>query len=304
MHYEKTKNKIYQCYCILLVIILCFFMGAHSTEAHLKAEDHNRELEAVLFGRRSISGIKDDVKLIEYASALCIDQYGGKGEAKFQELQNNWILGLPLMFSSIDYETDLIDKRTRIGPNTHRKFTHQGWDRDHEDDSVNKFLSNRENILRATINKVFDFGVTSTPLGYDERCESLCALIYYVHILGDYEEANKYSKLSLLIPLAGGKDTFTDKQGNKYKWTIISQLERYLPILFSDKHDDGNYTSMMEDISDLEKEADQLAGSPGSINTDEKFQEYHGYADRLLTEILEKYIPTLLRDEDFFSSIF
>ena len=87
-----------------------------------------------------------------------------------------------------------------------------------------------------------------------------------------------------------GKDDTYDTATN-IKWEILN-------------NDDGNYTSMMEDISDLEKEADQLAGSPGSINTDEKFQEYHGYADRLLTEILEKYIPTLLRDEDFFSSIF
>lgn len=58
--------------------------------AHPTAEEHDKELEAVLFERgysKHQEKIKDYVTAIEYASNLTIDQYGGSGKDKYRKLK-------------------------------------------------------------------------------------------------------------------------------------------------------------------------------------------------------------------------
>ena len=53
-------------------------------------------------------------------------------------------------------------------------------------------------------------------LAFDPKCDSFCAVVYYTHILGDYDEADNYKKLALLIPLAGHDGT-----DNSLVWLYI-----------------------------------------------------------------------------------
>ena len=127
--------------CILVMssLITCY--------AHPKAEEHDKELEAVLFERgysKYQEKIKDYVAAIESASSLAIDQYGGTGEDKYRQLKKWGMGGLSHTFDEIDYSEDLFGKGTKINPNTHRMFTHQGWDIDYGNPKVNKFWKTRK----------------------------------------------------------------------------------------------------------------------------------------------------------------
>ena len=81
---------------------------------------------------------------IESASSLAIDQYGGTGEDKYRQLKKWGMGGLSHTFDEIDYSEDLFGKGTKINPNTHRMFTHQGWDIDYGNPKVNKFWKTRK----------------------------------------------------------------------------------------------------------------------------------------------------------------
>ena len=54
---------------------------------------------------------------------------------------------------------------------------------------------------------------------------------HYVHILGDYDEANAYTKISRLPDLAG-RDSANDKDKD---YDMITSLESYIEILFVDQ---------------------------------------------------------------------
>lgn len=276
--------------------ITCF---AHPTQA-----EHYKELEQVLFvegySKNQSKEIKKAITNIEYAQYLCVDQFGGKGKKnQYKSLKKQFIAGFPMSFSSIDYDYAITAKgksSKQINANTHRRYTHQGWNREYNSKYADKFMGKRDQVLLSTVNSVFD-DFKSHPLigSYDKQCDALCALIYYVHILGDYDEADKYTKVALLIPLAGSSDD----------WDICFQLEKYLPNLFktSKKTQKQRYDDLMSGIKDIDERASDLYRSTGGVNTDEKFAEYHQCADDLMALLKEK-VPYLLKDEPFFKKVF
>ena len=283
----------------ILTIVTAFILVTSALitcYAHPTAGEHDKELEAVLFERgysKHQEKIKDYVTAIEYASNLTIDQYGGSGEDKYKELRRLKMGGLPLRFDTIDYCEDLFGQGKKINPNTHRLYTHQGWDRDHGNSKVNKFWKTRKKILLGTVNSIFDFGKFSAFTGYSDKCNSLAGIIYFVHILGDYDEANDRSKIVYLADLSGRKDGYD----------MIPALQQYIKTLFQDQKSSQDYKDLMKGLDDIGKKAGRIFRSTGGVNTDEEFQEYRQYALDLM-ELLQNHMPQLLKNEEFFKNVF
>ena len=278
----------------ILSVLLIFSVTPYY--AHPNANEHNKELESVLFERgysKHLSKRKEYITAIEEASYLTIDQYGGRGEDTYKSLKKKKMGGLPFKFDTIDYREDLFGNGTKINPNTHRLFTHQGWDIDYGNSKVNKFWKVRKNILLGTVNSVFDFGIFSSITGYSDKCNSIAGIIYYVHILGDYAEADKKDKIQQLAALAGRSD----------ECNMIPALREYFKNLFENQQSSQSYKDLMNGLDDIEDRAASIYRSTGSINTDEKFQEYHECASDLL-ELLQKHVPGLLKKEEFFKKVF
>lgn len=269
-------------------LIMCY--------AHPTAGEHDKELEAVLFERgysKHQEKIKDYVTAIEYASNLTIDQYGGSGKDKYRKLKELRMGGLPLRFDKIDYSEDLFGQGKKINPNTHRLYTHQGWDIDYGNSKVNKFWEARKKILLGTVNSIFDFGKFSAFTGYSDRCNSLAGIIYFVHILGDYVEADSKDKILFLADLSGRTDGCD----------MIPALQYYMETLFKDQKSSQDYKDLMIGLEYIGKKAGRIVRSTGGVNTDEEFQEYRQYAVDLM-ELLQNHMPQLLKNEEFFKNVF
>ena len=301
---NRVKKFLIDKFIIFLVAVSTFVCNTTTCFAHPTQAEHYKELEQVLFvegySKNQSAKIKKAIQNIEYAQYLCVDQFGGKGKKKqYKSLKKQLIVGFPMSFSSIDYDRVITDKgesSKQVNANTHRQYTHQGWAREYNSKYVDKFMEKRDQILLSTVNSVFD-NFDSHPLvgSYDKQCDALCALIYYVHILGDYEEADKYSKIPPLIPLAGASDN----------WDICYQLEKYLPKLFktSKKTQKQRYDDLMSGIKDIDERASNLYRSTGGPVEDGEFAQYHQCADDLMTLLKEK-VPYLLKDEPFFKKVF
>lgn len=273
--------------------------------AHDKALDHYKDLERVLFGRELQGREREGaIKLLEYASALALDQFStremtetGKrisGTEKLLFLKTSGVRGIPSKIEEIDFIASA---------KTHQSYTHRGWDHDYIDDKANWNV--RKKLLLATVEHVFDFDFLSGTFlgevvsrGYDKRCNSFAALVYYVHILGDLVEAKNYKAVQskLVIPLAQAHPGESNRD-------IFYELDQHLPIIFREQKNSRTYKSLISDLRELALEARALAGEVGGVNKDEKFEKYHKHIVKTM-ETLEQYIPRLLQNEEFFTKVF
>ena len=292
-----TNNKLLNAFIILITVFILFH---NSVFAHPKAAQHDKELMSVLFepgfSKYKSTKVKNAVNAIEAASQLTIDQFGGTGKDNFLLLKEYGALGLTWSFSDIDYSVDIDNNNKIISAKTHRKYTHQGWDIEEigfGTKNAVSFWKKRKKVLLNTVNTVFDFDTFSNPLRFDPKCDAFCGLVYYVHILGDYDEADDYKKLALVIPLAGRND----------KYDMVSQLKKHLDVLFSDCKDSPEYKALIRDIDSIEKNASKIYRSTGGVNTDQKFEDYKKCSKDLLNS-LQNHIPPLLKQEPFFSDVF
>lgn len=209
----------------------------------------------------------------------------------------------------------------KVSARTHRRYTHRGWNfsfllgsQENQSKNERSLLRSEQNlwlqrkkILTATVNKEL-FGKSSGLLGnfhflegtlYSEeacndQCDAFCCLVYNVHILGDYMEAESYSsEFQQLIPLVRHEDPNSP--------AMIEDLIRCIPALFPMQK--SSYQNLVSDLEDLQAETDRLLNVWGGIRTQEQFNEYHECALNLYKKLVDK-IPGLLRNEDFFSSTF
>lgn len=295
--------KVRNVFIFSVIMCVLFFLNGTWIYAHPQAYEHNKELEAVLFeedySKYQSDKIKNNVNALELASYLTIDQFGGKGEKTYDELREMNMSGLPWKFLTIDY-SDIPGTDKKVNANTHRMYTHQGWDRNYTSKSkeADKFWKTRKKILLGTVSTIFKFD--DKPLfGYGEKCNSLAGIIYYVHILGDYDEADKYTKISLLPDLAGRKNA----NSTDMDYDMITSLRGYIEVLFVDQKSSDKYKNLMKELDEIEKGAGKIVQSVGGVNTDEEFQEYHKYSNNILKS-LKEYMPKLLKKEEFFSEVF
>lgn len=204
----------------------------------------------------------------------------------------------------VDATIEQIDLFAR-GTN-HRCYTHRGWDYSYQDDAENgdwveKRWPKRKDILRETAEAVFNFNGLPRLLdgfvGYNERCEGFCKLVYYVHLLGDHIEFTTYtfnraagSELGheQVIPLGASR-------GN----SLISEIIEVFPVLFPEQ----DYSELERSLTAANLKVCSILNKPDNLKTDEGFQQYHEAAVEIL-EILHDYLPKLLRNEVFFNNVF
>lgn len=271
-----------------LAVLLSFSMALNSISvfAHDQNE-HNKELEEVLFGNDSARNDLTDksqnaLDAIEAAAYLALDQYNGNGKKQLDLLKKEGVHGIPKTIDEIDFG----------GNNYHRIYTHRGWNFNYSSDLAHWPV--RKKLLLDTVNTKMKFGIMSNRwTGYSNKCDSFAALVYYVHVLGDHIEDEKYlasgPKIELAYPQSGEPG-------------IVSELIKISEILFEDQADTLTYQAYIQKLYTIQIKAQSLVSKTGGI-TQERFEEYHSYSEDLM-EVLKLYASVLLKEEDFFNKTF
>ena len=277
--------------------------------AHPKQKEHDNELSEILFGD-FYGSLSDEGKLkfqaIADAAALCIDQFSTNEEKRSKEplfIDLNKRIGFSFSFDDIELQRGSDGKN--VSAKTHRRYTHRGWD--FQEYPLPELWLQRKKILTATVNKVvfgqspgllvklpFLEGLVYNESACNPQCEAFCKLVYYVHIIGDYREAESYSpEFQQLIPLVRHEDPTSP--------AIIDELISIIPILFDTQP--WTYPILVQDMEDIRAEAERILFVTGGIRTQEQFDEYQQCAENLFKKLSEQ-IPSLLRNADFFSEAF
>ena len=294
----------------ILVMAIALFSCLSPAYAHQKQKEHDNELLEVLFGEGySLAYDKRTYfQAVADAAALCIDQFSTNDDKRSKESTFNGLrkrIGFSISFDNIE----LLNGKDgfRVSAKTHRKYTHRGWNFPYQIKSEQEFWKQRKKILTATINKEF-FNVSSGFLGnfhflegslYSEsacnsQCEAFCVLIYNVHILGDYLEAESYSdEFKQLIPLVRHEDPQTP--------SMIDELICYIPQLFPNQK--YKCLILLDKLEEIKQEAEDIVNVWGGIQTQEQFENYRRCAEQVY-EALREDIPDMLRNESFFSDVF
>lgn len=295
---------------IAILLLMVLFMGnAPAAYAHDDQSKHDGDLRLALFGSKDrLVGDKSTAfKAIANAAALAVDQFSpnlieNRKEKVYTDLQDELgELHLPkidVSFDAINLNCNVTKDGKNVTANTHRKYTHMGWN--YKDYPNPEFWEKRKQILLHAVNWTLfnaDAFFSKVPWLSDalynpsEQCEAFCAVIYYIHILGDHIEGNIPGKLTDLEPLI--QYTSLSTPG------IIAELKEQLRIVFISQSSSWTYAGLMEDLSALGVKAEQNCGTWGAVDTVEKCAINQKYAKELL-EILSKYLPTLLKKEPFF----
>ena len=266
---------------LLLIVLFVLFSG---TEAH-DAKEHEKDLRCVLFGpscKLPDKNTKTDEAMIKLynASYLAIDQFNGKGLKSLSYLKQHGIKWLPTGLIKINYSES---------PDKHRSYTHRGWDH-----SYKAHWQDRKLILLSTVNNVFKFGHTTNNINaYKGQCDSFAALVYYVHLIGDQIENEKYNEEGLIMPLGGRRDDYE----------ITEELLKHIKILFAKQITSEDYKNLENGIKKIDNRLKRIVLKDGGLRSDEDFDQYHANAVELLN-LLQRYEYKLLKQEKFFSKIF
>lgn len=278
---------------VLVIILLVSF--AVPAFAHDR-KDHDKDINDVLFNNGSFPGYSKkgkNLKDLENAVALCIDQFNGSDYRLLADLRDHGIKGIPKDIKTIDL--------IKVNAYTHRGFTHMGWNYHYDDDEEwEKKWQMRRKILLQTVEEVFGFRSKTKMVGffkfekvYDDQCDAFAAFLYYLHILSDYKYYDGDKKDTLtnqVMPLVASTDS---EEGD-----IFSELERVLPIVFAASVKDKDYFGLETTIKMLETDARSL-----EYVDDENFQQHHDVVVKLF-EHLESKVPGMLQKEPFFSKVF
>lgn len=298
--------------CAVIAFFSAFFLIADVQAAIAHGEPgHDADLKNVLFDGGD-SGNEEALDHLEEAMYLCLDfnSMEPKGGEYLENLRAYGVAGLP----------DKPDDINLPGGSKHQKYTHRGWDKQstyfqgEKNAELKKKWELRKEILINTSYKVFGYSpapgfLAWTPLGdegREKKHQSFAALVYYVHVLGDYvaiedEHWKSFSVHATKIPFASPERTGDID--------IFSELEKHLAIVFADQKDGYQYDQLLKDIDGVASKSRKLAGSEGGINTLDKFQEAHGYAVELMDVLSGKSghanrVHDLLMYEESFTNAF
>lgn len=288
----------------LLYTLICIFLLGQSFSFSVFAYNagekggHNDITRRILFGETGYVSNTDAFDALNDAVALSVDQFNKSGDNYLTELRDTFkITGLPKTVSEFDFTAN---------STSHRWYTHQGWDYKYtedrylDDDLVKKSnFDLRKKILLTTVNQTFDFGLLSGKLffGYADKCIAFSRLLYYVHILGDYEEIYQkdfaYSN-HRMIPLI--------KVNNQFG--LIEEFEDCFEILFADQKDSRVYGNLKTELEKLKKDiATIYSGESDLSGNPDKYRRYAGYSHDLLSVLIDS-VPLLLKKEEFFQKVF
>ena len=240
-------------------------------------------LEKVLFplyehDLKEDSNAKKALDALELASYLAIDQFGeNKGADKLEQLRDYGVKGLPKTVNDPGYFIS-------GGGVNHRKPTHRGWDYEFYSGTLNDYKTwkVRRPIIENTVDKFFDFN------GDEKQKDSFCAVIYYIHILGDHI-GNSYDNRLNIIQLSKMKDEFGH----------LKEINDCISNLFSGQKLSNTYCRLKVKLTVLRTKA----RFNGEDDTKEKQNKVKKYARETL-DCLQTYLPGLLKNTDFFYAVF
>lgn len=300
---------------LAMFLLLVFVVGSvPGALAHDDQGKHDKDLKYALFGLREKKLADEEntiFKAISNAAALTIDQFSQneqlrRKESTYNDLQSELqelnLPALPDSFDKLDLNINVAPDGKNITANSHRKYTHLGWN--YKDYPNVEFWETRKQVLLHTVNwTLFNNGAlfSKTPWLSDvlyppsEQCEAFCAMVYYIHILGDHIEGDNPEKLTDLEPLI--QYTSLSTPG------IIAELKEQLSIVFVSQEDSWTYAALMDKLTGLAIRAERNCGTWGAVDTKEKCTLNQNYAKELL-DILSAYLPILLKNEPFFSNHF
>ena len=274
------------CLIIVLLSIISFPGKAFAVNYSQKSFDHDRFLGEVLFGRNEYTTKKNDIglQMLQKASYLTIDQMNNttankeKGQQALDYLRRQHVRGLPRNVDSINPSPD----QKQLSGTNHRTYTHMGWKYPYESNDI-AHSEIRAEILQSTVVKVFDFKMKPTIdiLGFlgignskeydDKKCDAVCRLVYYVHVLGDcFEDENYYqangTNNGRKIPLGRTHPNETKDYDDRIKDTdIIGELIFLMPELFPDQESSSKYKELMTKLNERKAEIRALYGKTGTM---------------------------------------
>ena len=268
-----------------VLIILCAVLAAQCLSCDVGAyqrKNHDKYMTQVLFKSFKETGndpnASEKLEALECASYLCIDQFNDNGQSDLDTILRFGVKGIPRSIDEISFPAS---------GTTHRSFTHRGW-RSTNNGLPTEKRELREQILINTVDTIFDFE------GNEKQRDSFCALIYYVHLLGDHMADSSYKVKNGLKMEVGGRKDNTD---------IVHELETHVEVIFSDQTHTHKYQSLLSALERYNARFYALVNSEGGINTDEKFAQKQAYVEGL-SKLLTYYLPEMLKDEQFFRQAF
>ncbi len=274
----------------LLIIVLV--TGTISVGYAYGFDKHSAMLNTILFGSEIVSLTAKQEELLsdlQCAVYLALDQYNGHGADELTNLIKKYRADrLPSTLEDINFK----------GNQYHRAYTHRGWNHVYVIDKAN--WPARKEILLDVTEEVFDFRLISGDVlgvnfGYDEKCEAFAELMYYVHVLGDYEAQTTW-KNNVMIP-------FARPNASENNPDLLWDLTHCLKVLFQEQEKTRLYKDMLGELGKNANAARLLAGSWGGINSDEKFNEQKGIVKECI-KILNEHVHKLLKEEDFWTDVF
>ena len=294
----------------LSLVLLCFLLAGISTLpsfAHLDRKDHYEEIEAVIFNNRrySYTNLSEaelrNIHILEYATVLCIDQYGQTTDQALLDKLNQWgINGIPKSVADINPAPGYFPQ---LSPRNHRTYTHRGWDYNYTIDLAKWPV--RKHILISAVKKVFGNNFTS-----EKQCESFAAVLYYIHLLGDYIEDVDNNDFNKFNGKSNGlKISFALAHPGETNRDIFFELEHHLKILFDDQANTRKFKALLSEIEDLAGRARYVVSQPGGINSLERLMEIKPMVKKLMDILTGEngqfnYIHELLKNSAFFRSAF
>lgn len=284
--------------CLAILLSISFILLPSSSAMAHGRDKHDEIMFRAFFpleehDLKSGTKINEIKEVLSYASYLSIDQHNSNSgdEEKLKKLKDFGIKGLPTSIYDSDY-------RIQAYGEDHRRFTHRGWDPNKKEveystEELQKWKK-RKPILENTVDKVFDFN------GDTKKRDSFCAVIYYIHILGDKEydcnNLNYYEHERIIIELGGrpGKED------------IIDELIYYISILFKDQKNTQNYSHIISKLKVINSELSPIVKDVGVLknsNSDE-FKKYKECTERALEIMKSENFSLLLKGETFFNKVF
>lgn len=293
----------------LILIVAAFFSIIPCSYAHDDQKKHDDDLKYALFGsdHAVLTGdTKTSFQAIADAAAISIDQFSPNDSLQwkisvYENLQSE-LSALGLLRLSISYDDINLNAKIaggkNITANTHRSFTHLGWNYNRYPNM--EFWKTRKQVLIDVVNRVLFYPdaftskipwISSMLNAPSEQCDAFSAVVYYIHILGDHIEGDDPNKLTDLEPLI--------QYSNFRSPGIITELQEQLQIVFVSQKSTRTYMSLMQELSDLRIRAEDNCGTWGAVDTYERCEINQQYAKELL-DILADHLSSMLRNEKFF----
>lgn len=206
------KNRTVKCIGILVLTVV-LFLNSSLTCFACDEEQANTYVAKVLFGDNAANYENNKyLEQLESALYICSEQSNKDGQDKLNILKNAKVIGIPAL--------------SQINVSNEKLFdcSHNSWEYVSKD--TKKVQSERKDVLRQTVVKVFNFGWFNEKFKSGSgQIDSFSALLYYTHILADYLaddpedteisvkgiEAPAYSGEAVKV-LNGNKPSFTNKQ--------------------------------------------------------------------------------------------